>query len=99
VTRSDLLKVHRRSDTEICRDVMAEALRDIAATDDSAVRVACADGVVTLSGWVHFRSAARRVMGITRHVPGVVDVADGLTFDVDDSMVNGSERGTPFGIA
>jgi CBS domain-containing protein len=99
VTRSDLLKVHRRSDTEICRDVMAEALGDAAASNGATVRVTCTDGVVTLSGRVHFRSAAERIAGLTRRVPGVVDVADGLTFDIDDSMLNGSDRGTPFGVA
>jgi CBS domain-containing protein len=96
VTRSDLLKVHRRSDAEICRDVMEEVLRG---ATDSTVRVLCADGVVTMSGRVHFRSVAERIAGLTRHVPGVVDVTDELTFDVDDSMIIGSERGTPFGVA
>ena len=99
VTRSDLLKVHRRSDTEICRDVVDEALRGASATNGTAVRVTCVDGVVSLSGRVHFRSVAERIAGVTRRVPGVVDVADGLTFDIDDSMINGSERGTPFGVA
>ncbi|WP_433716847.1 CBS domain-containing protein [Actinoplanes sp. CA-051413] len=99
VTRSDLLKVHRRSDTEICRDVVAEALPGASVTDGTAVRVTCVDGVVSLAGRVHFRSAAARLAGTARRVPGVVDVADGLTFDIDDSMINGSERGTPFGVA
>jgi CBS domain-containing protein len=99
VTRSDLLKVHRRSDPEICRDVVDEALREVPARDDSTVRAVCVDGVVTLSGRVHFRSAAERITGVARGVPGVVDVADGLAFDIDDSMINGSERGTPFGVA
>ena len=99
VTRSDLLKVHRRSDAEICHDVMTEALRDASAHNGSTVRVTCTDGVVTLSGRVHFRSMAERIAGVTRRVPGVVDVADGLTFDLDDSMIHGSDRGTPFGVA
>jgi CBS-domain-containing membrane protein len=99
VTRSDLLKVHRRSDTEICRDVLAEAVPEAVVRDGSAVRVTCADGVVTLAGRVHFRSAAERIAGIARRVPGVVDVADGLTFDIDDRMIHNSERGTPFGVA
>jgi CBS domain-containing protein len=99
VTRSDLLKVHRRPDTEICHDVITEALRDAAPGNGATVRVTCADGVVTLSGRVHFRSAAERVSRLTARVPGVVAVADGLTFDIDDSLLTGSERGTPFGVA
>jgi CBS-domain-containing membrane protein len=99
VARSDLLKVHLRSDSEICRDVMDEALPDASRSNGSIVRVTCADGVVTLFGRVPFRSMAERIAGLARRVPGVVDLADGLTFDIDDSMINGSDRGTPFGVA
>jgi CBS-domain-containing membrane protein len=53
VTRSDLLKIHLRSDAEIRRDV-EEVL------------------------------------------PGVVDVIDDLTSDIDDSAVDGSSVGVPF---
>lgn len=99
VTRSDLLKVHRRTDAEIRRDVVEEALGEVLATRGATVQVETADGVVTLSGRVHFRSAAERIAQMARRVPGVVDVADGLTFDVDDSLINGSDVGTPFGVA
>jgi len=99
VTRSDLLKVHRRTDAEIRRDVVDEALGEVLALPGATVQVETADGVVTLSGRVHFRSAAERIAQLTRRVPGVVDVADGLTFDIDDSLINGSEIGTPFGVA
>ena len=99
VTRSDLLKVHQRTDPEIRDDVVHEVLHDALATKGATVRVECADGIVTLSGRVHFRSAAERVARLTHSVPGVVDVADGLAFDIDDSLLNGSEIGTPFGVA
>jgi len=48
---------------------------------------------------VHFRSTAELVARLPRQVPGVVDVVDRLTFDLDDSRLNGSEIGTPFGVA
>jgi CBS domain-containing protein len=99
VTRGDLLKVHRRTDAEIRCDVVDETLPEVMALPGNFVQVRSTDGVVTLSGRVHFRSAAERIARTARRVPGVVDVADGLTFDIDDSLVNGSEIGTPFGIA
>ncbi|MEV4702877.1 CBS domain-containing protein [Actinoplanes sp. NPDC049316] len=99
VTRGDLLKVHLRTDEDIRRDVVDEVLPHALGTPDSTVRVETRDGVVTLRGRVHFRSAAERIATLARQVPGVVDVADGLTYDVDDSMIVGSDLGTPFGVA
>ncbi|BCJ49389.1 hypothetical protein Asp14428_08640 [Actinoplanes sp. NBRC 14428] len=99
VTRSDLLRVHLRTDAEIRRDVVDEVLRDALALRDGTVRVESADGVVSLSGRVHFRSSAERVVRLTRRVPGVVDVADGLSYEVDDSLATGSDLGAPFGVA
>jgi CBS domain-containing protein len=99
VTRGDLLKVYRRTDAEIRRDVVDETLLPVLATKDATVQVSCADGVVTLTGRVHFRSTAELVARLPRQVPGVVDVVDRLTFDLDDSLLNGSEIGTPFGVA
>jgi len=96
VTRSDLLKVHRRTDGEIRRDVVDEALHHVMAINGAPVQVECADGVVTLAGRVQFRSTAELVAGLTRQVPGVVAVADGLTFDIDDNVISGSRIGTPF---
>jgi CBS domain-containing protein len=99
VTRSDLLKVHRRPDAEIRRDVVDEALPDVLAVQGAFVQVTCADGVVTLTGRVRSRSTAERIVRLTGHVPGVVAVADGLTFDADDGLSAGSVAGTPFGVA
>jgi CBS domain-containing protein len=96
VTRSDLLKVHRRTDGEIRHDVVDEALRHVMAINGGPVQVECVDGVVTLAGRVQFRSTADLVAGLTRQVPGVVDVADGLTFEIDDNVISGSRIGTPF---
>jgi CBS domain-containing protein len=97
--RPDLLKVHQRTDADIRRDVVDEALPDVLAIRGAYVQVECADGIVTLSGLVRFRSTAERIARMTRRVPGVVDVVVGLTFEIDDSLINGSEVGTPFGVA
>jgi len=99
VTRSDLLKVQLRSDEELGRDVAGEVLRATLPDEAAAVRVATAEGVVTLTGRVHYRSAAERVARLSTQVPGVVAVTSELTYDLDDSVVTGSDAGTPFGVA
>lgn len=99
VTRSDLLKVHRRTDGEIRRDLVDLALHHVMTMKGATVQVECAAGVVTLAGRVQFRSAAELIAGLARQVPGVVDVADRITYDVDDSLISGSRIGTPFGFA
>ncbi|MEU8233210.1 CBS domain-containing protein [Actinoplanes sp. NPDC048967] len=98
VTRSDLLKVHRRTDAEIRHDVVEQALHHVMAVKGATVRVECVGGVVILAGRVRFRSTAELIAQVIRQVPGVVDVADGLGFDVDDSLISGSRVGTPFGV-
>ena len=98
VTRSDLLKVHQRPDSEIRRDVVDEALHHVLAAKGATVQVECADGVVTLTGRVHLRSTAELIARVPGQVPGVVDVVDRLTFDIDDNLLNGSQIGTPFGV-
>ena len=95
VTRSDLLKVHLRTDEQIAVDVAAE----IAEVAPGAVRAATAGGVVRLSGRVKFGSAAERLVRLAGEVPGVVGVADDIRYEVDDSMITGSTLGTPFGVA
>jgi CBS domain-containing protein len=99
VTRSDLLKVQLRSDAEIDADVTEEVLRKVPAADRGAVRAGTADGVVTLSGRMHFRSAADLAVALAGDVPGVVGVDNELAYDIDDRMAVGSESGAPFGVA
>ena len=99
VTRSDLLKVHLRSDAAIRRDVAEGVFRQILAVEPGKVGVEITDGVVTLEGRTHFRSTADKARRLTRQVPGVVDVIGELGYDVDDRLAVGSEVGTPFGVA
>jgi CBS-domain-containing membrane protein len=99
VTRSDLLKVHLRTDAEIRRDVVDEVLHQVLAVETGKVRVTTTDGVVTLSGHLHFRSAADKAARLTAHVPGVVDLIDEITYDIDDRLAVGSDSGAPIGVA
>jgi CBS domain-containing protein len=99
VTRSDLLKVQLRTDAEIREDVIAVALRDVSAVERGELIVKIADGVVTLGGRLHFRSAVDGAVRASSTIPGVVDVVDEVAYDIDDRLAVGSETGAPFGVA
>jgi CBS domain-containing protein len=97
VTRSDLLKVHLRSDDEIHEEVVDEVVRVFLSEDAGSIDVAVADGVVTLSGKVDRWSSTGLAVRLTKQVAGVVEVVDMLTFAYDDRAHSGS--GTVFGVA
>jgi CBS domain-containing protein len=99
VTRSDLLKVHLRTDAEIRHDVVEEVFRQILSIEPGQIQATTADGVVRLGGRTHFRSTADKAVRLTGQVPGVVAVVDELTYDLDDRLAVGSDAGVPFGVA
>lgn len=86
VTRSDLLRVHARLDAVIRDEVLREVLGHTLRIRPGAVRVTVDDGVVTLAGHIARRTAAIAAARLTETVPGVTDVADRLTFDIDDTV-------------
>jgi CBS-domain-containing membrane protein len=99
VTRSDLLRVHLRSDANIRHDVFEEVFRGVLTDEAGELRVETNSGIVKLSGRTHLRSTAAKAIGVAEHIRGVVDVIDEISFDVDDLMIVGSDVGTPFGVA
>jgi CBS-domain-containing membrane protein len=87
VTRGDLLKEYLRPDDEIAADVRA-AVREIVLTENlSTVSTRVERGVVTLAGRVERLSTAMLAVRSVRLVPGVVEVVDRISFDVDDHKV------------
>jgi CBS-domain-containing membrane protein len=92
VSRGDLLKVHLRPDDEILQDVETGVLHAYFADESKTVTVEVAEGVVTLRGRVDRRTTADLAVRLTRQVAGVVEVADELEYDIDDSthIVTGS---------
>lgn len=87
VTRSDLLRVHLRSDADIRHEVFEEVFRGLLAADAGAMRVETSAGVVRLSGRTHLRSTAAKAVGVAEHTRGVVDVVDEIGFDLDDLLI------------
>ena len=84
VSRRDLLRLYTRPDREI-RAALIDGVLHSLWLDPSIVDIDVVDGVVTLAGHVDRRSTAAVVAAFVLGTPGVVDIVDRLTFDVDDS--------------
>jgi CBS-domain-containing membrane protein len=82
VSRRDLVRLYAQPD-ETIRDCVRDVLRALW-VDLSTIEVRVDDGIVTLGGTVDRRSTAAIALRFTQAVPGVVDVADSLAYDVDD---------------
>jgi CBS domain-containing protein len=87
VTRSDLLRVHLRTDAEIREDVVQEVLRRVLAVRDGLVTVQVRDGAVTLDGRLDRRTAAELAGRLAAQVSGVVQVHNTIGYDVDDTTL------------
>jgi osmotically-inducible protein OsmY len=84
VTRSDLLKVFLRTDTEIRREIVDEVLTDVVGVEPAQLRVEVDNGVVTLLGELDRHSVVAATVRHVERVPGVVDVVSHLTYREDD---------------
>ena len=85
VTRRDLLKVFLRTDDEIRREILADALDGLVGVERSHLRVEVDDGVVTLLGQVERASLVPALLRQIERVDGVVDVVSHLSPEVDDT--------------
>lgn len=92
VSRSDLLRVYLRADSEIERDVVNDVLRRALLVEPGRVTVEVHDGVVVLTGRTDRYSTAQLAVRLTQAVPGVVEVVDRLGFDFDDRRLSDTDR-------
>ncbi|MER6030058.1 CBS domain-containing protein [Streptomyces sp. NPDC001851] len=79
VSRSDLLKIFLRDDTDVAEQVRREVVTWLFGTHADTVRIRVRDGVVTLTGRVHETALVPIAARLARAVPGVVDVHCALT--------------------
>ncbi|MEU8606491.1 CBS domain-containing protein [Actinoplanes sp. NPDC048791] len=86
VTRSDLLKVHARLDAVIRQEVLRQVVGRTPQIRPGTVQATVEDGVVTLTARTAHKTTAEAVARLTATVPGVTDVVDLVTFDVDDTV-------------
>jgi CBS domain-containing protein len=84
LSRRDLVRIYTRPDREIGAAVDG-VLRSLW-IDPGQVHIAVRAGIVTLSGHVDRRRVADVAVAFSRATPGVVDVLDELTCDVDDRV-------------
>lgn len=84
VSRSDLIRLYARADGDILADVRDQVLQRTLSMDPDALSVAVSQGVVSVAGTVDRRSTVRVVELLTQTVPGVVDVANHLSYRFDD---------------
>jgi CBS-domain-containing membrane protein len=85
VTLNDLLDALRRTDAEIEAEVRIEALDYEFAVKAATLHVACERGRVLLDARTSLRSQAERLTSRIRTVEGVVDLAETVRWDIDDS--------------
>ena len=95
LARSDLLRVFLRSDAELQREAEA-AVQEAVGTTPADVSVAVADGVVHLRGSVERTACAWAASAAVRAIPGVVDVEDSLTSEIDDTLLHEMSMRGPF---
>ncbi|MEU5908714.1 CBS domain-containing protein [Micromonospora sp. NPDC047467] len=88
VSRSDLLRVHLRSDAEIREDVVQEVLRRVLAVRDGLVTVEVRHGEVTLAGRLDRRSAVDLAGRLAGQVSGVVRVINAIAYNADDTVTD-----------
>jgi CBS domain-containing protein len=87
VSRSDLLSVYLRPDHAIGEEIAENVLKGVLQLDVTEVQTEVAEGIATLTGQVDRKSTAQIAVHLTRSVPGVIDVADKLSFAYDDTVV------------
>lgn len=84
VARRDVLRVFLEPDNQIRDTVVRQVLQRVLWADLSMVRAEVSGGVVTLVGRLDRHSEVLRATRVTRALPGVVDVINNLTYDLDD---------------
>lgn len=86
VSRCDLLRLYARPDDEVLSEIREQPLFRTLWTQPNAVSVEVRQGMVSLSGTVDRRSSVALLELLVRTVPGVVDVANHLTYHFDDRL-------------
>ena len=90
VSRTDLLSVFERSDTDIWDDVIKVMVSEEFALNPENFDVTVRSGVVTLCGLIEQRGAALNLLARVRHAEGVVGVRDRLSYPAESAWGEGS---------
>ena len=89
VSRSDVLAVFDRPDSEILAEITDELILHEFLIDPAMFMVTVSDGVVTIQGNVESASLGHELVNKIRHVRGVVAVRDELAYPPAEQSVAG----------
>ncbi len=89
VSRSDVLAVFDRPDSEILAEITDELILHEFLIDPAMFMVTVRDGVVTIQGNLESTNLGRELVNRIRHVRGVVAVRDELTYPPADRSIAG----------
>jgi hypothetical protein len=84
VSRTDVLSVFERPDSEIRDEVVKGVITREFRLDPELLVVTVRSGVVTITGSVDRRADALGLLGAIRHMEGVVAVRDRLSYPHED---------------
>jgi CBS domain-containing protein len=84
VSRADLVRLYARPDDQILSDIREHVLRRTLCMDADVLTVEVVNGVVSVAGTVDRRSTVDVVELLVQSVPGVVNVANHLSYRFDD---------------
>lgn len=96
VSRSDILGVYARSDSEIRDEIINRIMGQVVAVDHRTTNVQVEHGRVHLSGTLPTRPEVRLVEELAGTVAGVIGVDSDLAYRTDDTAPEGGPR--PAGI-
>jgi len=80
VSRVDVLSVFSRPDTEVRDEVVQQIIGTEFGLDTSAFEVTVRSGIVTITGQTDSHAVALQLADALRHVEGVVDVRDRISY-------------------
>jgi CBS domain-containing protein len=85
VSRIDVLSVFTRPDAQIRDDILREVIAGTFALDPVTFKVTVTSGIVTVIGQVDSHGLARQLLDTVRHVDGVIEVRDRVSYPADDA--------------
>jgi CBS domain-containing protein len=83
VSRTDVLSVYERPDTDIWDEVARVVISDEFKLDPDSFDVTVISGIVTLTGLMDRRETALSLLARVRHTEGVVGVRDRVSYPAD----------------
>ena len=89
VSRADLLRVFRRTDADIRRDIVDGVMTRWHRLDASRLAVSVHEGVVVVSGRVDSSADRRLVLELAAGVEGVLDVISAVTVEGSEAAASG----------